>query len=197
MSAVAWIKRAVTAVSVAFLVIGACLMIWPGTSAPVICMVVGAALVVCGICKLLGYFSKDLYRLAFQFDLAMGLVTILIGIVLLLHPRDVLAMLPVVVGVFILVDSVLRLQTAIDARHFGMEKWWVMLLSALCGGVLGALLLLRPFAGREAIIRLMGVTLMIDGAENLLVCRYTVKVPRRSAPDILEGECRVEEEDRM
>lgn len=177
------IKAGFIAASAALIVLGVWLLVSPGVSAVTICVVLGAMSVLYGLIKLLGYFSKDQYRLAFQFDLAVGILSIILGVVLLLQPDAVLAFLPAVVGIFILVDSVLRLQTAVDARHFGMSRWWVILLISCAGAALGALLLFRPFESALAMIRLIGLTLMIDGAENLVTCVYTVKVPRRSSAD--------------
>lgn len=179
---VRWVRAAFVVISALFAALGLFLLIWPELAAEAICVLLGVAAVACGIIKLMGYFSNDLYRLAFQFDLAAGILTILMGLLLLLHPRDVLALLPVVVGLFILVDSALRLQTAIDAKHFGMSKWWLILAAAAVGIALGAALLLRPFSGVRALVRLMGVSLILDGGENLLVGLYTIKVPRRSGP---------------
>lgn len=177
------VKTAFIAVSAALIVMGAWLLIMPEVSSVTICVVLGAVSVLYGIIKLLGYFSNDLYRLAFQFDLAVGLLSVVLGLVLILRPDAVLSFLPAVIGVFILVDSILRFQTSIDAKHFGMRKWWVIMVVSCMGAVLGALLLFHPFDGALAMIRLIGLTLMIDGTENLVTCLYTVKVPRRSAAD--------------
>lgn len=181
--------------SVALIIGGACLLIWPDVSATAICVVLGVLSLLYGVVRLLGYFSDDLYRLAFQFDLAVGILTIILGGVLILHPRDVLGNLPIVIGLILLVDSVLRLQTSIDARHFGMEKWWAILLVSIVGMAVGTSLLLRPFESSRALVRLMGAALMLHGGENLLVCLYTVKVPRRSDPDVIDVEYTVEEND--
>ena len=116
-------------------------------------------------------------------QLTLFLRSILLGAVLLLRPEDMLLLLPAAVGLFILVDSVLRLQTAIDAKHFGMDKWWAILLLSAAGAALGLLLLLRPFQSGRVLARMLGLTLAADGAENLLACRYTVKVPRRSSAE--------------
>lgn len=183
MSYVRFVKTAFLVASIALMLCGVCLLVWPHFSAYALCMALGVLSVVHGVIRLAGYFSNDLYRLAFQFDLAVGVLSILVGVLLILHPDNVLAFLPVVIGLFVLVDSVLRLQTAIDARHFGMGKWWVILLMAVAGAALGVLLLLRPVAGGEALTRLMGLSLLMHGGEDLLACVYTVRVPRRSSPD--------------
>lgn len=181
MMPVRFVRVIFAGVSGVFCALGLVLLFWPDAAAG-LCVLLGGAVIACGVVKLMGYFSDDLYRLAFQFDLAAGLLTIIVGLLLLLRPWDVLAMLPILFGVFILADSALRLQTSLDARHFGMKKWWVILLFSLCGAVLGTVLLLRPFQSARALIRLTGLTLAADGAENLLAGLYTIKVPRRSGP---------------
>lgn len=181
-----WIKQvkaAFIAASSLMIVIGVCFLIWPGLSATAVCTILGAAAMVYGVVKLIGYFSNDLYRLAFQFDLAVGVLTLLVGGILIFHPADLLVFLPLVAGLFILVDSVLRIQTAIDAKHFGMKKWWAILAASIGGTALGLLLLLRPFESGRALVRLTGAALVLDGAESLLAGLYTVKVPRRSCAE--------------
>ena len=145
-------------------------MLRPDVSASAICMALGILSVVYGIIRLAGYFCNDLYRLAFQFDMAVGILSILIGGVLLFRSDRVLTYLPIVTGIFLLVDSVLRLQTAIDAKHFGMGKWWLILVLAIGGAALGTALLLRPYDSGRVLVRLVGLTLLIDGCENLLAC---------------------------
>lgn len=195
MNLIRWIKAAFGVASAAMIAGGVCLMLRPDVSASAICMALGILSVVYGIIRLAGYFCNDLYRLAFQFDMAVGILSILIGGVLLFRSDRVLTYLPIVTGIFLLVDSVLRLQTSIDAKHFGMEKWWAILLVAIAGMAVGTSLLLRPFESSRALARLMGAALMLHGGENLLVCLYTVKVPRRSDPDVIDAEYTVEEDD--
>ena len=174
------VKAAYIALSIAFVCMGLCLLIWPGISAVTICYVLGTASVLYGVIKLFGYFSEDLYQLAFQFDLAAGIFMLVIGILLLFHPDNVLTLLPTVIGLSILIDSVLKLQTAFDAKHFGMDRWWMILLFAIVAAVFGILLLAHPFESMELLMRLMGITILISGIENLCAAFYTIKVTRHA-----------------
>lgn len=61
---------------------------------------VGMILIIYGIVKVIGYFSDDLYCLAFQYDLACGLFLIAMGMILL--------------------DALLKIQISKDARKFGL-----------------------------------------------------------------------------
>ena len=83
-------KHAYITISVIMLVLGLVLLIWPKMSLSVLCYLIGAMLIIGGVVKLVGYFSKDLYRLAFQFDLAFGILSILLGVVFIIHPEHII-----------------------------------------------------------------------------------------------------------
>ena len=57
-----------------FIVLGVGLIALRDLSVSLIGIAAGVMLIAFGIVKLIGYFSKDLYRLAFQFDLSLGLM---------------------------------------------------------------------------------------------------------------------------
>ena len=84
MSFIKTLKVVFALMSVGLMAMGVCLMIWPGASVSAICVGLGVLAVVYGVVRMAGYFCNDLYRLAFQFDLAVGLLSILVGAVLLL-----------------------------------------------------------------------------------------------------------------
>ena len=57
-------------------ILGAALMADPGFSVLLLCRLSGLLLVLFGAIRIVGYVSKDLYRLAFQYDLAFGILLI-------------------------------------------------------------------------------------------------------------------------
>ena len=180
------IKALYITISILSLLVGIALVIWPGASVITICYVVGSAAILVGAVRLAGYFSKDSYNLNFQFDFAMGLVFLFLGTVLIFHPGDTVAVLHFSVGILVLVDSVFKLQTALDAKHFGLKKWWVMLLCALLCAGLGLVLVILPFRTAEILVRVTGAALAVNSGENILTAGYTVKSKKRVVPIMVE-----------
>lgn len=162
--------------------LGLFMIIWPTVSATTIAYIFGVVTLITGIIKIMSYFSKDIYNLAFQFDLALGVFYCVISLVLLFHPSDIVAVLPIVLGIAILIDGTLKLQTALDARSFGLTKWWFIILLAVATSIMGIFLMIKPFDAAAILMILMGITLVIDGIQNLCVTIYTVKLMRK-APD--------------
>lgn len=180
------VKTGYIVVSVLFCVLGAVLLVMSERCVPWIGRALGIGMVVCGAIKLGGYFSKDLFRLAFQYDLAFGSLLIAVGIIALCHPGEAMSFLCVMFGIPVLADGLFKIQIAVDARRFGIPQWWLVLALAVLTGVIGLLLVLRPTEGAQALVMLMGVSLLLDGALNLSVALCAVKVVRHQQPDIIE-----------
>ena len=173
--------------SLVLCMLGVFLIARPDVSVAVIGSFAGILLVVFGIFKLIGYFSKDLYRLAFQFDLAFGLLMLVLGIVILSKPENLLHFLCITAGIYITADGLMKLQTAHDAHVFGIGRWWVILAAAILTCILGIILMLRPGAGTALIMRLFGCAVLAEGILNLLTVLMTVRIIRNQRPEIIDA----------
>ena len=173
-------------ISVLFCVLGVVLLFTPGVSALWIGRLLGIGLILFGAIKLVGYFSRDLFRLAFQYDLAFGLLLMVLGIVTLSHPGDALSFLCVMFGIPVLADGLFKIQIAMDSRQFGIRNWWLVLVLAALTCVVGVVLVFRPMTGVRALTALMGLSLLCDGVLNLSVALCTVKIVDYQRPDVIE-----------
>ena len=99
----------------------------------------------------------------------------MLGILLLIHPGNLSSLVQFVTGLFILIDSIFKFQTSLDAKRFGLTRWWTILLVAIVSAAAGLLLVFNPFGGAKALMVLLGVTLIAGGLQNLIVVLYTVK----------------------
>lgn len=179
-------KTGYIAISAVLCALGILLMLKPDLSLSAIGVIAGVVLIAFGAVKLTGYFSRDLYRLAFQFDLALGILLIALGCVILFRPEHMMSFLCVVLGIAVLADGLFKVQTALDARRFGLRSWWLILSLAILAGVAGTALVLRPAEGARVLTMLLGVSLLAEGILNLSVALCAVKVVRHQRPDGIE-----------
>ena len=168
-------KRGYIITSVALCAVGLLMMLRPDLSLSVTGVIIGILLGVCGVIKLIGYLSRDLYQLAFQFDLAFGIFLMALSAVILLRPVRMMSLLCMALGIAILADGLLKVQTAIDARRFGLRTWWLILALAIFAGTAGMLLMLRPSQSAQVLTRVMGVAVMAEGILSLCVALCAVK----------------------
>lgn len=169
-----------TVISVLLCILGAVLVLKPDFSITLLCRITGVLMVLFGVIKIVGYCSRDLYRLAFQFDLSFGILLIALGLILILRTDMMIHLVSIMMGVCVLADALLKIQTAIDSKAFGIRWWWLILVAAVLTGVMGTLLIIRPSESTAAIMVLLGVALFTEGVLNLITVRTAVQARRRT-----------------
>lgn len=183
------------ALSVVSCLAGIALIVFPAPSARTITVCLGAIMVLFGIVRLVGYFSGDLFRLAFQYDFQFGLLLIIMGVITLLKPDEMMNFLCVCMGICTLADCLFRTKTALEARRFGIRTWWVTMVMAVITGVIGLLLAFRPSSALDVVVVLLGVCLLSDGILNMSVAISLIKIIDHQKPDIIDAEYYEETED--
>lgn len=135
-------------------------------------IIAGVILITYGIIKIIGYFSKDLYCLAFQYDFACGIFLIVLGIVALcIGARFKDSSLLAALGILILLDSLLSIQTALDSKKFGLSSWKYILILSMSAGTFGVLVILK------STITFAGCALLAEGGMRHYIVQHTAKSP--------------------
>ena len=168
------IKWSYVVLSVMFLLLGIYLVVNPETSLIMICRILGAAMAVFGVMKIVLYFIREVEGVDIRFDFAVGLFCIILGV---------------------LMDSVFKLQVAVDSRRMGAHSWWVTLVCTVVCLVLGILLVFNPFDGKQVLTIMMGVSLIVDGVQNLCTVVYAavfVKDVKNAVHDFVDDVTAVE-----
>lgn len=173
-------------ISAIFCIVGVTMLLVPTPSAKVIGMFFGLAMIIFGAVKLVGFFSKDLFRLAFQYDFEFGILMIILGIITLLKPTNVLTFLCIALGVCILADCLFKTRIAFDAKQFGIHEWWLTLVLAILAGITGILLVFRPSEAIQVVVSLLGIALIAEGIMNLSVAISLVKIVKHQKPDVID-----------
>lgn len=183
-------KTLAIVLSVVTMVLGLVMICWPNISAVAICYLMGAVCIVVGIYEIIRYFDLGLIGVLFRYDLFLGIMSVLAGILLVLHPDGGVVILPVVLGFYIILASVFSIQISTEARHFGFSGWWGALLLGIAGAILGVLMILDPFRGAAALMVFTGISLLVTGVESIYAIICISKVFRSSGHQkIIEASC--------
>lgn len=154
---------------------------FPNLSEMALSCVGGAILIAYGIIKLVGFFSEDLYCLAFRYDLTWGLLIMVVGLLLLVKNVSVARYLTPGLGWMALLDNLFHIQMAKEARDFGIEEWKLVLGLSIATGVLSVLLIIRGFPSPQATRILSCIVLLACGVINHCIVKLMIYFPRRSA----------------
>lgn len=172
--------------SVSLCFFGALLLFKPDLSLTLFSVMIGVAMIIFGIFKIIGYLSRDLYRLAFQYDLAFGVLLVVLGILMVIQPQFITRTLFIAVGIYFMTDGLLKVQISLDAKSFGIRQWWLILAIAVLSVAAGLIMVFRPVDSARLFTVFFGISLIMDGILNLATVLTTVKIIRDQYPDYID-----------
>ena len=140
----------------------------------------GVVFIAFGCIRLIGFYAKDLYRLAFQYDFEFGILIIVLGLLIFMKPGSFASMTCVLLGVLVLADALFKIRTMLEAKRFGIEKWWLLLVIAIATSVFGGTLV---FCFGERMNLLLGITLIAEGILSLSTALALVKIIHHQVKD--------------
>jgi len=171
-------QKALTAGSVVYIVVGLMLILWPDQARFVVCYALGAAALLYGAYRVVRYFAGG--GDSGRFGVALGIACAVLGLFLLFKANVVVSALAAVIGGAVIVESVIRLQLALDIRRGGGSIWLALCISALAMLAFGVVLLFNPITVVRAATIVAGVALALDGLLTLWGILQTKSAPRRT-----------------
>lgn len=171
--------------SIFLIALGVCSFVWPGLTAAAVCTAIGVAVTLFGLFKIIWYFTHPILGVGQNYDFSFGLIAIIAGLVLIIFDTGVTKLFQQIIGAYLIIDSALKLQAAVDAKRLGLHGWWLSLLLALVCAALGVALFF-DFSG-DLLMVVIGVGLIADGLQNLVVSVFSFAgsraVSRREASE--------------
>lgn len=159
--------------SIIYIVIGLFLVIYPNQVADIICNLIGAGLIIYGAILLIGYFVRNVRDILYRDDFVLGIIWILIGILVISQKDIVKAIIPFLLGIFIVASGFMKLQDAVDAKRMGSSKSLSYLVMAVISIVLGLIILFNLIKTNEMLYRFIGIGLLYSGVSDLY---FTLKL---------------------
>ena len=147
--------------SIILLVFGLFMFIKPISTINALMMIFGILLVIDGLVHLVSYFSiKNEYRF-FSSELAQAIIYIILGFLLVCNYNTISSFLPIILGIWIVVDSIFKLQIALNIRDIYDSHWGILLAMSIINALLGAIILINPFESLALLTMCCGAILMI------------------------------------
>ncbi len=172
--------------ALAFMLLGLALLLWPEASLRLVCYLFGAVILVKGLLSIWGYVRAEERFFFDYFGVVFGVAASALGVFLLFQPDTVVSVLPILVGVYVIVDAVVRLQSAFELKAMGYARWWSFLVLAGLSAALGVLMVVNPFKTVQLLVMAIGVILLVEGALSLISAVYAAVLVRgleRTAKD--------------
>lgn len=153
--------------SVFYILFGLCLALMPVETVNVLCKVVfGLVLIGAGVYHILIFIlEKDNSTIL---DLFSGVIVLVIGIFLFMNPTVVVKLLTLMLGAFILVDSIWMMRGSMKLKKRGQGVWKAFLVESLIFIGLGVLILVNPFSEIRMIVQISGCIFVANGVLDII-----------------------------
>ena len=158
------------ATSIAYILIGVVLIMWPNKVEDVICSVLAACVVVVGLAKLIGYsVTKVESRISNDTNgFAIGISLVILGIFLWLKGTIIIAIIPFLLGLMITYKGLEGVQNVLNFKKFGYGVNKGVLIVSLVITAFGVLVMMNPFSTANFLFMMLGIGLLVSGLADLI-----------------------------
>ena len=167
------------------LVLGIVLLIWPANSLLIIAKCIGIFLAGGGLAAGFMYY-RDHDSALQSVLLVLAVVMLICGVVIFLHPEELIKLIPTIVGILVMVSGLINLGETFVLSRSKYGKWWLSLIIAVITIALGVFIISKAFSLAALITRIAGGVLIFDGVSHLWVISRIFKASKE-AGSIVEG----------
>ena len=147
-------------IGVTLIIIGAIILLFPGTSLKTVCSVLGVVVAIRGAMKLFKYIKEKNVETEKLSDLISGVLILLGALLLILHPEKLLSVIPVLIGIGVLIYGI--------SSFFGKSSSLFSKISAVITIIIGAGIIGSPFKLAEAVTIVIGIAMIILGILSII-----------------------------
>lgn len=165
-----------TITSIIFIVIGIFLIFRPETTLSLISYILGLVILVNGILNLIRYFSNRESGNLYDFGFIFGVMSVITAVIFISQPNMIASIIPLILGIWILVNGVIKLQVSMNLRNYQSSNWIRSMIISGFSVLLGIILVLNPFKGAVVITRMIGIFLIGYAILDLLESRTIKKI---------------------
>lgn len=153
--------------SLAYLVLGFIMMLFPKSISDVLCYTLGIVLTVYGLFNIISFFINK--ELGLYFELIVGVIATAFGIFTLFTPSIIVNIIFVTIGIIIIIDSLMDIKHSFQLKALGMKHWWICTAVSVSVIILGLCTIFFPGFFGDFLIFLLGIIMIYEGISGLSI----------------------------
>jgi len=107
-----------------------------------------------------------------QWYLAGGIGTAIIGIILMLNPEFTLKLLVIGIGAWFLFQGIQDFVASNYWKKMGHPNWWYLMIGAVVNFIIGAMFVFNPLKGAMAVTAFIGIGMILSGIVTIVVANF-------------------------
>ena len=158
------------------IMIGLVFVLFPHWALNTVGLLIGLLVAVYGVVLLLnGIMAKS------NPMILLGALLLAVGAVVACSSSGIFMWILVIVGVLLIFRGVLYMQRSLGMRSAGYQSWWTHMIAAALILALGLCVVWNPFYAKNIAVILLGVCLIVNGVEGLVMRHLIERVIKKRA----------------
>lgn len=135
--------------------------------------VLGGVIIALGVLAAIKFF-QNVKQHKSELDLVYGIISVVLGIIIIKNPEAIASIIPMVLGVCIIISSSSKLQYAFELKANNNNLWKTTMVISIISTVCGLVLLFNPFKAIAYFTKVVGIFIIIYAILDL-VSTYTIR----------------------
>lgn len=157
--------------SIVLMLLGVAIIVNPNAILSIIVKILGVGIILDGVWHIFQFTNETWEEKAISIKLVQGLGEIFLGIMAIIHSVWVISVLYIIIGLWISMESILKLQMCILLKNEIINKKIPLIISIL-GIIIGIFIIANPLIASKYINIMMGWTIIVAELPNLIESIY-------------------------
>ena len=154
--------------SIILAVLGILLIVATEATIISISYIIGGILILLGFFGLVDYIRKIDTETKTSVDLVYGIVTVILGVLIVMNPKAIASIINYVLGIIIVISSAVKLNYAIQLKGNNNSLWKSTIIFSLITTICGLILIFKPFTGAIVATKIIGAIVLIYAILNII-----------------------------
>lgn len=166
--------------SIMFFIFGVLLIVQTAKVIKTISLIIGILLLVIGIFPIINYFRNRFKNFFSNAGLLYGIFSVVAGIIIMVNNHLLATIIPVLTGVWMIINSVNKIQLSMELRDNNIKSWIISFIFAILILIGGSFLIVNPFNGAVILSKTVGILIVIytilDISDSIYISIKTRKI---------------------
>ena len=133
-----------------------------------IAYIIGAILIALGAVAIITFIKNTNNVEKNQLDIVYGVVTIIMGVLVVSTPEAIASIIPIIIGIGIVISSATKLQYSFELKSCNNPQWKATMIVSIISTICGIILLFNPFKGAVVITQVVAIFIIVYGLLDII-----------------------------
>lgn len=160
--------------SIILIILGVLLICQSEATILAIAYLIGGIILALGLVSAIKFFKNLNNEKKGDLDLVYGIISVILGIIVVKNPEAIASIMPVILGISIIISSATKLQYAFELKANDNNLWKTTMVLSIISTLCGLVLLFNPFKAISYFTKVVGIFIIIYAVLDM-VSTYTIK----------------------